>query len=1472
MNKNSFHFIGQRTRNRNLSKKGSAFRQAKRARLTMTAYCGLAAASLLLIGSPTRHAVAGTITWTDSTNSHLWSDSGNWNPSGPPSGDDVVIGSPASSSTPSQVNQSFSINSLTVDSDSELDVNAGNNLVVANSITDNGTIKLNSTAANSGTGLGISGVVTLTGAGNLILNAFPTATGTANVYDAGSSNLTQDVHHTIEGTGQINVNSFTNNGTVDANSSGNTLLLDSNSSTYTNNNLMEATSGGILEESNTTINQGTSGLIEAAGGNVLLNGGTISGGTLTSLSGSEIDEQNNTALAGVTVSGGTNLYVLDGNNLVLNSTTLTNNGTITVNKGGANIGTGIAIGGAVELAGTGSIVLNANGTALVDANFHDGGSSNLTQDAGHTIEGTGQINVNSFTNNGIVNANSSGNTLLLATNGSAYTNNNLMEATSGGILEESNTTINQGTSGLIKAAGGTVLLNGGTISGGTLTSAIGSEIDEQGSTNLIDTTTSSGSNLFVVAGQNLSLNNGSSNDLITNNGTITVNKGGSSTGTGIAIGGAVELAGTGSIVLNANGTALVDANFHDGGSSNLTQDAGHTIEGTGQINVNIFTNNGIVNANSSGNTLLLATNNGSTYTNNNLMEATSGGILEESNTTINQGPNGLIEANGGNVLLNGGTISGGTLTSLSGSEIDEQNNTALAGVTVSGGTNLYVLDGNNLFLNSTTLTNNGTITVNKGGSSTGTGIAIGGAVELAGTGSIVLNANSASVGDANFHDGGNSNLTQDLGHTISGTGEINVNAFTNNGIVNANSSGNTLLLVSNSSTYTNNNLMEATGKGILEEINTTINQGTNGLIEASGGTVLLNGGTISGGTLTSASGSEIDEQNNTAVAGVTVSGGTNLYVLDGNNLFLNSTTLTNNGTITVNKGGSSTGTGIAIFNAVELAGTGSIVLNANSASVGDANFHDGGSSNLTQDAGHTIEGTGQINVNSFTNNGIVNANSSGNTLLLVSNSSTYTNNNLMEATGKGILEEINTTINQGPNGLIEANGGNVLLNGGTISGGTLTSLSGGEIDEQNNTALAGVTVSGGTNLYVLDGNNLFLNSTTLTNNGTITVNKGGSNTGTGIGIVGTVELAGTGSIVLNANSASVGDANFHDGGSSNLTQDAGHTIEGTGQINVNSFTNNGTVNANVNSDTLALISNSSTYTNNGTFEASNGGTLDASSSNLSNYSASNTTLTGGTYEVTANSTMILPGNVTTNNADIILSGTNTTFAAITPLNNNEGSFHLLNGATFTTAGALTNSGTIETAAALSTLTVTGAFTQTAGLTMDNGIINNSSTMELQGGTLAGTGILSGAVDNTGGTISPGDAPGTLTVGSLNQGSDGSLDILLASLSSFDQLNVTGSASIAGTLDVTLANGFNAPNGSQFDILTSSGLSGIFDKVVLPSDFTISYTGTDVILNYTNNSPAAAPSPASFTLAAAGLLGIAGLGLLRRFRLVSFGTR
>jgi hypothetical protein len=446
------------------------------------------AALVLMTGGAHASAVNITNTWTGGGSNALWDDIYNWYLNDSPiNGATVAIGAPATIAAPAIDNyDSLTVASLTVDLNSGMAIAPGADLLIGSGgyVNDNSQITLNASAANANTGLGIAGAVALEGTGNLILNAGGNGLGAANIY---GSNLTQDAGHTISGTGEITVNNFTNNGTVNANSNGNNLLLQcSNGGSFTNNGTFEASNngtltfgsgpfintgtvlanagrvvlngytnltntgtiessnGGYLGENSATITN-TGGTIEANGGTVLLNGGTVAGGTLSSTNGSEIDEQGVTWLTNVTLSTGSNLKILDGSHTYFSAgggstVTTTDNGTITVNKGGTNANTGIGIGGTVDLAGNGSIVLNGFAGNWQSAWIYDIGNSNLTQESSHTISGAGLVSVDSFTNNGTVDANANGSTLLLETNGAAYTNNGSFEASGGGTLDVTNLT------------------------------------------------------------------------------------------------------------------------------------------------------------------------------------------------------------------------------------------------------------------------------------------------------------------------------------------------------------------------------------------------------------------------------------------------------------------------------------------------------------------------------------------------------------------------------------------------------------------------------------------------------------------------------------------------------------------------------------------------------------------------------------------------------------------------------------------------------------------------------------------------------------------------------------------------------------------------------------------------------------------------------------------------------------------------
>jgi len=121
-------------------------------------------------------------------------------------------------------------------------------------------------------------------------------------------------------------------------------------------------------------------------------------------------------------------------------------------------------------------------------------------------------------------------------------------------------------------------------------------------------------------------------------------------------------------------------------------------------------------------------------------------------------------------------------------------------------------------------------------------------------------------------------------------------------------------------------------------------------------------------------------------------------------------------------------------------------------------------------------------------------------------------------------------------------------------------------------------------------------------------------------------------------------------------------------------------------------------------------------------------------------------------------------------------------------GSLTKIGT-------GTLTLTGMNTYTGntivsqGSLIVDGSIASPNTIVQNGGLLGGTGTIGGNLIN-GAVVSPGDAPGKLTItGNYTQSPAGTLRIGIAALSSSaqDLLSVGGKASLGGALQLTLLN-------------------------------------------------------------------------------------
>jgi hypothetical protein len=181
-----------------------------------------------------------------------------------------------------------------------------------------------------------------------------------------------------------------------------------------------------------------------------------------------------------------------------------------------------------------------------------------------------------------------------------------------------------------------------------------------------------------------------------------------------------------------------------------------------------------------------------------------------------------------------------------------------------------------------------------------------------------------------------------------------------------------------------------------------------------------------------------------------------------------------------------------------------------------------------------------------------------------------------------------------------------------------------------------------------------------------------------------------------------------------------------------------------------------------------------------------------------------------------------------------------------------------------TLRVNGEMIQTGF----NGFVPNGLT--INGGTLEGTGAVRANVANIGGTVGPGNSPGTLTVdGNYAQGPGGTLAMEIASLLAFDVLDISGSATLDGILDLTVGAGYaaSAMDGDTFTIVEWDSFSGAFATVsglnfAADKFFTLDYTATGLTLTVNAGQVAEVAEPGMIALFG---LGVAGIGFMRRKR-------
>jgi hypothetical protein len=420
----------------------------------------------------------------------------------------------------------------------------------------------------------------------------------------------------------------------------------------------------------------------------------------------------------------------------------------------------------------------------------------------------------------------------------------------------------------------------------------------------------------------------------------------------------------------------------------------------------------------------------------------------------------------------------------------------------------------------------------------------------------------------------------------------------------------------------------------------------------------------------------------------------------------------------------------------------------------------------------------------------------------------------------------------------------------TTNSSTLT-LQGGTIMSGGTNALTGLNTN--TKSLTLASNANFTTTGNFTNNGALTVNSGST-----FAITGNLTNYNGGTTTLTGGSYAVGGT-LSASGLDIQTDAANITLNGTGTL-VNSTTSgNALANLNTISSTgsLTLGSNAnltaaSNFTNSGNLTVNSGSTLGVTGT-LTNLSAG--TLTGGTY--TVGGTMKLAsanGSIITNAANLTLTGTTAKILdgasnALSTFNNNTGILTLSGNAKLTTAttGNFSNSGTV-TVSKGSTLTVGGtgnSYNQTAGTTtVDGTLVGNGTTgISVTGGRIQGVGALKTNVSIGGGgttpTINVGDAgkAGLLKItGTYAQLSTGTMNVSIGGTTvgtQFSQLQVSGTASLGGTLTAALVNGFTPTVGQTFTVMTASSVAGTFSNSTIAINstehFAVSYTSTSVVL-------------------------------------------
>jgi hypothetical protein len=481
-----------------------------------------------------------------------------------------------------------------------------------------------------------------------------------------------------------------------------------------------------------------------------------------------------------------------------------------------------------------------------------------------------------------------------------------------------------------------------------------------------------------------------------------------------------------------------------------------------------------------------------------------------------------------------------------------------------------------------------------------------------------------------------------------------------------------------------------------------------------------------------------------------------------------------------------------------------------------------------------------------------------------------------------------TLSSQGPPATVQFNGADIVtLSNTTIS---LTGSNAHIIDELGNDALRHLAVIGtGASLSIgaadfVTGGNLTINGgvfildngldTSFTVTGALTNFDPATRTLSGGNIGVQTFLSSTKNVILRFNGADV----VNNASSITITSPTAKIVDQNGLDAFRNFSNNLAAGSVFFTD--HNFTSAGTFTNDGSLTV-NGQSLPTVfivNGSLTNFDPATKTLTGGVYRLFGSfSNQSVTATLRFNGADIVHNAADLTVGTAATIidqssnnglrnfvdNTKAGSFEL-DDQSFTAPSDFTNAGVVSISIfdPSQSFTVAGGhnYIQTGGDTSP-GILTAANVL-IQGGIIHHGGTINGNVNVSRGTIAPtsfggggfvslsgvgviiipgnGTIPGpdNMTInGNLALGADAHLSMVIRNNTAgeFDTMSVSGSATLGGTLDVSLINGFvPAPNDS-FTVLTAGpNITGSFTNAPSGSRFPTTDGAGSFIATYSDN--------------------------------------